>query len=71
MGAVILDRAEIREMSLVAAGAIITPGTIVGERELWAGNPAKFIRKISDTEEKLLINTPKVYENLSKEFLKK
>jgi carbonic anhydrase/acetyltransferase-like protein (isoleucine patch superfamily) len=71
MGAVILDGAEIKEMSLVAAGAIITPGTIVGERELWAGNPAKFIRKISVTEEKLLINTPKVYENLSKEFLKK
>ena len=71
MGAVILDRSIINEMSLVAAGAIVPPGTVIGEKELWAGNPAKFIRKISSKEEDLLINTPEVYYNLSKEFLKK
>ena len=58
-------------MGAVAAGALIPPGTVIGEKELWAGNPAKFIRKISSKEEDLLKNTPKVYSNLSKEFLKK
>ena len=71
MGAVILDRSIINEMSLVAAGALVPPGTVIGEKELWAGNPAKFIRKISSKEQDLLINTPEVYSNLSKEFLKK
>ena len=51
-------------MSLVAAGAIITPGTIVGKENFGLGTQPKFIQKISDTEEKLLINTPKVYEKL-------
>tara|TARA_B100000989_G_scaffold68599_1_gene47791 strand:+ start:302 stop:850 length:549 start_codon:yes stop_codon:yes gene_type:complete len=71
MGSVILDRAEIKKMALVAAGSIITPGTVVGEKELWAGNPAKFRRNISKKEEELIINTPKVYKKLSEEFLKK
>ena len=71
MGSVILDQAVIKEYSLIAAGALVTPGSRVNERELWAGNPAKFIRKITDVEEKLLVNTPKVYLNLSKDFLKK
>tara|TARA_B100000579_G_C22741914_1_gene809546 strand:+ start:299 stop:847 length:549 start_codon:yes stop_codon:yes gene_type:complete len=71
MGSVILDNAEIGEMSLVAAGSVITPGKKVGDFELWAGNPGKFVRKISEAEKKLLLNTPEVYNNLRKEFLKK
>ncbi len=71
MGSIILDGAIISEMSFVAAGAIITPGTKVKKGELWAGNPAKFIRNISEKEEKLIINTPEVYSNLRQEFLKK
>ncbi len=71
MGSVILDQAKIDDFAFIAAGALITPGTVIKSRELWAGNPGKFIRMISDTEEKLLINTPEVYKKLSKEFLKK
>ncbi len=71
MGSVILDQSIIENNSFIAAGAVITPGSRVKSKELWAGNPAKFIRKITVTEEKLLINTPDVYHQLSKEFLKK
>jgi carbonic anhydrase/acetyltransferase-like protein (isoleucine patch superfamily) len=71
MGSVILDKVIIENMSFIAAGTLITPGRIVKTRELWAGNPGKLIRKISDVEEKLLINTPEVYYRLSQEFLKK
>ena len=71
MGAVVLDGAVINEMSFIAAGALVTPKTIVKEEELWAGNPAKFIRKINDKEKKLLLNTPQIYSNLRKQFLKK
>ncbi len=71
MGSIILDQSRIEEFAFIAAGALITPGTLVKSKELWAGNPGRFVRKISDTEEKLLLNTPDVYYNLSQEFLKK
>jgi carbonic anhydrase/acetyltransferase-like protein (isoleucine patch superfamily) len=58
-------------MAFIAAGAVITPGSVVKENELWAGNPAKFLRMTNETEKKLLINTPKIYGELRKEFLKK
>ena len=69
MGSTILDNAEIGEMALIAAGTVITPGKKINKFELWAGNPGKFIRKISEAEKKLLSNTPEVYNNLRKEFL--
>jgi len=71
MGSIILDNAEIGNMSLIAAGTVITPGKKVGDCELWAGNPGRFVRKISQAEKKLLSDTPEVYNNLRKEFLKK
>ena len=47
MGATILDGAEIGEGSLVAAHALILGKTKVGPYELWAGVPAKFVKKLS------------------------
>ena len=71
MGSVILDNSFIDDFGFIAAGAVVTPGTKINKHELWAGNPAKFIRKVSDIEIDLMKNTPVVYEKLSKEFLKK
>ena len=70
MGSIILDNSVVNSMSFVAAGAVVTPGTNIEENQLWAGNPARFIRLINENEKKLLINTPEVYGKLSKEFLK-
>ena len=50
---------------------LVAPGTIIKKYELWAGNPARFIREVNKTEIKLMENTPEVYNNLSREFLKK
>lgn len=50
MGAVILDNAVIESRAMVAAGAVVTPGKIVKSGELWAGNPAKFLRNLTDDE---------------------
>ena len=71
MGSIILDNAIIHEMAFIAAGAVVTPGSEVKKNELWAGNPAKFLRMTNESEKKLLINTPEVYGQLRKEFLKK
>ena len=71
MGSIILDGSVIEEMSFVAAGSLVPPGTQIGKEELWAGNPARFKRKINEKERKLIINTPDTYSLLREEFLKK
>lgn len=70
MGAIILDKAVVKEMSFVAAGCLIPPGAIVQSQELWAGNPGRCIRKLKDKEAELILNTPETYYKLSQEFLK-
>ena len=50
MGAIVMDNAEIMEDGMLAAGAMLTPGKIIGKGELWVGSPAKFLRKVSNTE---------------------
>lgn len=50
MGASILDGAVVGSKAMIAAGALVTPGTKVPSGELWAGVPAKYMRKLSDEE---------------------
>jgi carbonic anhydrase/acetyltransferase-like protein (isoleucine patch superfamily) len=50
MGAIVLDGAIIRKHGFVGAGALIAPGKVVGEGELWLGNPGKKVRMLSDVE---------------------
>jgi carbonic anhydrase/acetyltransferase-like protein (isoleucine patch superfamily) len=50
MHATVLDGAVIKKYGFVAAGSVIPPGKVVGERELWVGNPAKCMRQLSDQQ---------------------
>jgi carbonic anhydrase/acetyltransferase-like protein (isoleucine patch superfamily) len=50
MGAIIMDNVVIESGAMVAAGALVPPNKIVKSDEIWAGNPAKFFRKLSTTE---------------------
>jgi len=52
--ATVLDGAEIGEWCIVAAGAVVTPGTKVEPGSLVAGVPAKFIRKCTEEDRKLI-----------------
>lgn len=46
----ILDGAVVESNSIVAPGAIFTPGTRIEGGQLWAGSPAKFVRKVTADE---------------------
>jgi carbonic anhydrase/acetyltransferase-like protein (isoleucine patch superfamily) len=35
---------------MVAAGALITPNKIVKKGQIWAGNPAKYFRDLTEKE---------------------
>ena len=43
----VLDNAVVGREAFIAAGAVVSPGTMVGERELWAGVPARRLRDLS------------------------
>jgi gamma-carbonic anhydrase len=47
MNAVVLDDAVVESNSIVAAGSVVTKGTIVESGSVYAGVPAKKIKKIS------------------------
>lgn len=52
MGATVLDHAVIGEGAIVAANALILSNTIVEPFTLWAGVPAKFVKKIEPQQSK-------------------
>ena len=48
MGATVLDGAVVESGAMVAAGAVLTPGKRVPNGQLWAGNPARPLRALTD-----------------------
>ena len=49
-GAVVQEGAEVGNQSIIAAGAVVLPGTVIPAQQLWAGNPAVFVRNVTDDE---------------------
>ena len=50
IGSIVLDDARIGALSIVAAGALVSPGTVVPPRSLVMGIPAKVKRELTETE---------------------
>ena len=69
MGAIVLDGAVVKKHGFVGAGALVAPGKVVGEGELWLGNPAKRARMLSDAEIEALYYSAGHYVRLKDEYL--
>lgn len=54
MGAVVLDNAVIGEGAIVAAGALVLANTVVEAGSIYAGVPAKFVKKVDPEQSKEL-----------------
>lgn len=64
MAAVVLDGAVIEPGGVLAAGAVLTPGKRIGENQMWAGTPAKFVRMLSEEERaRFAITAPAYVQN--------
>jgi carbonic anhydrase/acetyltransferase-like protein (isoleucine patch superfamily) len=50
MHATVLDGAVVKKYGFVGAGSVVPPGKVVGERELWLGNPAQRVRLLTDKQ---------------------
>ncbi len=68
--ATLLDGAVVRRHSMIGAGAMLSPGKVVGEGELWLGNPARFTRKLSDEEIEKLYYSAQNYVRLKDQYLR-
>lgn len=52
MGAIVLDHAVIGEGAIVAAGSVVLSGTQVEAGSIYAGAPAKFVKKVDPEQAK-------------------
>ena len=65
IGAIVLDRAVVRNQGVLAAGAVLTPGKVVNANELWIGNPARFVRMLTDDDNEFIHRNAQRYVTLA------
>lgn len=68
MGAVAMDFATVGKGGMLAAGALLTPNKHVQGGHVWAGNPAKFFREMTQAEKDFIPVSAQNYVNLAKEY---
>ncbi len=71
MGAKIIDYTEVETNAMVAAGAVLSPRKVVKAGELWAGIPAKFLRKMTQEELDYIKISESNYIKLASEYRNK
>ena len=69
MHATVLDGAVVKKHGFVAAGAVIAPGKVVGEGELWMGNPARCVRVLDAAQIEQLYYSAAHYVKLKDRYL--
>jgi carbonic anhydrase/acetyltransferase-like protein (isoleucine patch superfamily) len=71
MGSIIMDLARVEKFGMLAAGAVLTPKKIVKSGEIWAGNPAKFFRQMTQIEKDYIKISAQNYIELANEYRQK
>jgi carbonic anhydrase/acetyltransferase-like protein (isoleucine patch superfamily) len=69
MGAIVLDGARVEKNGFVGAGAVVAPGKVVGSGELWLGNPARCVRRLSQAEIDYFVYSAQHYMRLKDRYL--
>lgn len=65
MGATLLDGAVVEKHGMVAAGSLVRQNTRIPSGQVWAGNPAKFLRELTAEEVAFISQSAKNYVNLA------
>lgn len=68
MGAIIMDLAKVEKYGMLAAGAVLTPGKVVKSGQIWAGNPAKYFRDLTEIEKNYIHTSADNYIELGQEY---
>ncbi|XWS45452.1 hypothetical protein CRYUN_Cryun15aG0137700 [Craigia yunnanensis] len=65
MGPILLDGVYVEKHAMVAAGALVRQNTRIPCGEVWGGNPAKFLRKLTEEEMAFISQSALNYSNLA------
>jgi carbonic anhydrase/acetyltransferase-like protein (isoleucine patch superfamily) len=70
MGATVIDGVVVETGAMVAAGAMVTYRKIIPTGEIWAGNPAKFLRTMKQSEKEYILQSAQNYVNDALDYMK-
>jgi carbonic anhydrase/acetyltransferase-like protein (isoleucine patch superfamily) len=68
MGAILMDRVEVGEGSIVAAGAVLTAGTKVPPRSIVAGVPGRVVKEVNEDHFRQITANWKEYVHRMREY---
>lgn len=68
MHATIMDRAVVESGAWVAAGALVSPGKRIPTGQIWAGNPAHYLRDLTPEEKAFIPVSSQNYVDLAKDY---
>ncbi len=69
MSATIMDDAIVESGAMVAAGALVPPRKVVKSGQIWAGNPAKYLRDLTPEEAAFIKKSEDNYVKHVEEYL--
>lgn len=69
MRATVMDGAVVESGGWVAAGALVTPGKRIPKGQIWAGNPAKYFRDLTQEEQAFIAVSAADYAKHAEEYL--
>jgi gamma-carbonic anhydrase len=70
MGATVMDHAVVESGGMLAAGALLTPKKRVPNGQLWAGNPAKYFRDMTQPESDFIYISSAHYVELGQTYIR-
>ena len=68
MGSIVMDLARVEKFGMLAAGAVLTSKRVVKSGEIWAGNPAKYFRDMTQVEKDYIKTSADNYAELALEY---
>lgn len=68
MGSIVMDLARIEKFGMLAAGGVLTPGKVIKSGQIWAGNPAKYFRDMTQSEKDYIQVSADNYAELAREY---
>jgi carbonic anhydrase/acetyltransferase-like protein (isoleucine patch superfamily) len=68
MGSVVMDLSRIESFGMLAAGGILTPGKVIKSGQIWGGNPARYMRDLTEAEKDYIKTSEENYIDLAREY---
>jgi carbonic anhydrase/acetyltransferase-like protein (isoleucine patch superfamily) len=70
MGSILEENCTVEKNAFVGANSYVKKNTVIPEGEIYAGNPAKFFREITQQEREFFSLGQKIYEKLTQEYIR-